>query len=74
GVVTRQKHPQNRTKVIYRLTEKGIELVPLLVDMIVWSEAWHEADERTAEFARLARADRDGIIGNIVARLRAGLT
>jgi DNA-binding HxlR family transcriptional regulator len=69
-IITRQKNPLNKVKVVYRLTEKGIDLVPLLIDMLVWTETYHEVDERTAEFARLARADREGVIRNIVGRLR----
>jgi DNA-binding HxlR family transcriptional regulator len=73
GVVTRQKHPQNGVKVIYKLTEKGIDLVPLLIEIMIWSEAYHAVDERTEEFVKLARTDRDGVVSNITARLKSGM-
>jgi DNA-binding HxlR family transcriptional regulator len=72
-IINRQPHPKNKVKVVYKLTQKGIDLVPLLVDMIVWSEDYHEAQPMTTEFAKLARADRQGVIQNITQKLQKDL-
>jgi DNA-binding HxlR family transcriptional regulator len=71
GIISRQRHPQNKLKVVYKLTEKGVDLVPVLVDMILWSEKYFAVEDKTTQFASLARADREGVIGNIVARLKS---
>src|ERR1043166_966617 len=41
-IITRHKHPDNKLKIVYRLTQKGIDLIPVLVEIIAWSEKYHE--------------------------------
>ena len=56
----------------YRLTPKGIDLLPILMEIIAWS-ATHDA--RTAAdpaFVRRVRADRDAFAKELRATLRAG--
>jgi len=38
GLMTKQKLPQNQKENIYLLTEKGIELAPIIFELIVWSD------------------------------------
>jgi len=37
-LITKRKLPENNKENIYLLTEKGIELVPLITEMILWSD------------------------------------
>jgi DNA-binding HxlR family transcriptional regulator len=56
----------------YRLTPKGIDLLPIMMEIIGWS-AKH--DPRTAAdpgFVRRLRADRDAFVKELRAALRAG--
>ena len=50
GIVERRRDPEKAVRVIYELTEKGRDLVPVLLAMIQWSSAWDEAAEVPAEF------------------------
>jgi DNA-binding HxlR family transcriptional regulator len=55
----------------YRLTAKGLDLLPVLIEIIAWS-AKH--DPRTAAdraFVRRARRDRDGLAKELRAALEA---
>lgn len=38
GLMTKQKLPQNQKENIYLLTEKGIELTPVILELIIWSD------------------------------------
>lgn len=38
GIVTKQKLPHNQKENIYLLTEKGIELAPIITALIFWSD------------------------------------
>lgn len=45
GLISKSPHPDDKRKDYYAVTEKGIELVPVLIEMIAWSaknDAWHE--------------------------------
>jgi DNA-binding HxlR family transcriptional regulator len=48
GIVGRQPHEQDRRRHTYRLTQKGIELAPLLLEIILWA-ARHEATAAPAD-------------------------
>ena len=37
GLISKTKDPNNLSKYIYQLTQKGKDLLPLLLDMIEWS-------------------------------------
>lgn len=41
-IVSRQPDPTDARRFIYRLTCKGIDLAPVLVDMIVWAARYEE--------------------------------
>jgi DNA-binding HxlR family transcriptional regulator len=40
GILERSGHPEDRRKVIYRLTPKGEALLPTLIALRQWGEAW----------------------------------
>jgi DNA-binding HxlR family transcriptional regulator len=37
GIVQKKAHAKDKRKDIYRLTPRGIDLLPLLLEMILWS-------------------------------------
>jgi DNA-binding HxlR family transcriptional regulator len=37
GFITKSPHPTDRRKEVYSLTKKSLELVPVLIEMMVWS-------------------------------------
>src|SRR5689334_2718647 len=41
GVLTKAGDPTHKQKAIYSLTEKGIALLPIIVQIGAWSSHWH---------------------------------
>jgi len=39
GIVEKKRDPNNRRSFIYNLTPKGLDLAPIILDIIVWSGA-----------------------------------
>lgn len=35
-VIVRAEHPSNGKKYVYRLTEKGLDLAPLMIELVLW--------------------------------------
>ena len=48
GIVEKTRDPENRRRVLYSLTDKGFDLTPLLVEMVLWS-AKYDADTAIPE-------------------------
>ena len=51
GLISKSPHPDDKRKDFYTVTEKGIALVPMFIEMITWSaqqEAWQTMDHCNA--------------------------
>lgn len=62
GILVRSADPAHSQRSILKLTRKGIDLLPLLVDISVWSLQYRAVDPRLADIAYSAQADREGFI------------
>lgn len=40
GIITKKDHPDNKLKILYHLTEKGIDLVPVIVEINLWGDKY----------------------------------
>ena len=38
GLIERKNHPTNKKTKLYHLTEKGLSLTPVIVDLAIWSD------------------------------------
>lgn len=76
GIITRAVDPANRRKVIYTLAPRGIDLLPMLVELIIWSHKHDPESAASKVFVEQARQDRKGLIDRInrqlIKRLKAG--
>jgi DNA-binding HxlR family transcriptional regulator len=62
GLISKRKHPDSKAKVLYQLTAKGIDLIPVLVEIITWSEKHHVVHPYAKEFVKTLKKDKDGVI------------
>ena len=56
GIITSERDPSDGRKLIYSLTAKGIDLAPVLTEMVLWA-AGHE-DTGNLELVRQMRKDK----------------
>jgi len=61
GLIASDRDPEDGRKVVYRLTGKGIDLAPALLELGRWAVR-HEAGVRRPEPLRLWEADPDGFL------------
>ena len=57
GILTRSDDPTHGLKAIYRLTEAGIDLLPVLATLGAWGSRYRKADD---DLARIAEELADG--------------
>jgi DNA-binding HxlR family transcriptional regulator len=72
GIVEKKAFPGNRVKNLYQLTPKGIDLMPTLLEIVVWGDKYFEIPEPVHQLAEAIRKDKDGAIREISKRLAAG--
>ena len=59
GIITRTAHQGNTLKVVYRLTERGLQLQPIFNELILWSLRYSE--ERRRELLLVTQQPGDAI-------------
>jgi len=40
GIITKLNHPDSKAKVLYQLTRKGIDLLPLMIEINLWADKY----------------------------------
>ncbi len=63
GIITTQPDPNDGRKLIYLLTAKGLDLAPVLTEMVLWAAA-HERTENQA-LVREMQKDKQGFLATI---------
>jgi DNA-binding HxlR family transcriptional regulator len=69
GILTRRVDPENRRQVIYELTQKGLDLTPIMIELTRWSAKHDPHTTVTKAFVEMAERDREGLIRETVKRL-----
>ena len=69
GIITSKVFEELKTQKEYSLTRKGLDLIPVLVDMIIWSATYDEALAVEPAFVEKVTRDREQVIKNIEKRL-----
>lgn len=65
GIIEKEPDPEHGSKLIYSLTAKGKELIPALVEIIVWSAKYDKQTAADKAFVNRAKKDREGLIKEI---------
>lgn len=69
-IITKKEHPESKAKYFYKLTRKGIDLMPVLMEFIVWSDTYGDFSKEVQTFARKIKKDKTGLIKQISSGLK----
>jgi DNA-binding HxlR family transcriptional regulator len=70
GIIVAERDPKDGRKVTYSLTAKGIDLAPVLTEMVLWAAA-HE-DTGNQALVRQMKADKAKFLAGVRQRWAAG--
>ena len=69
GIITAEKEDADRRRLNYRLTEKGIDLAPVLLELLVWGARHEETGAPCALIAKMAK-NREQVLAEVRRRWR----
>ena len=69
GIVDKRRDRSNRTRFRYTLTQKGIDLLPVMLAIVEWSQKYDEHSEVPGEFSRRLNQDRKRLTKEIIEAL-----
>jgi DNA-binding HxlR family transcriptional regulator len=69
AIVTTEEDETDGRRVNYRLTEKGIDLAPVLLELLIWGARYEETGASCALIAKMAK-NRQAILAEVRRRWR----
>jgi len=66
GVIEKLSHPDSKAKVLYKLTPKGIDLLPVMIEVGIWAEKYYDINkDRKAELKEVKKNKEEFIKARI---------
>lgn len=62
GIIDKKDHPDNKLKIIYFLTQKGIDLIPVIVEINLWGDQYLTIPEERKKLLEYIKRDKEGFI------------
>ena len=69
GIITSERDPDDGRRQVYRLTPKGVDLAPVILELARWTVK-HEPGVLRPEPLRSYEADREGFLGALRRKLK----
>ena len=70
GIIEKLPHPDSKAKVLYKLTEKGIDLLPIIVEVYIWSEKHYALSEGLKAIIKETKKDKEKFIKQVTKELK----
>lgn len=72
GIVEKSVDPTNKSRLFYHLTAKGLDLLPVMLEVTAWSARHDSLGNTPTDFLPAFKSDRDGLIAALRAEARSG--
>jgi DNA-binding HxlR family transcriptional regulator len=61
-IIVKMEHPDSKAKVLYKLTPKGIDLLPIIIEISLWAEKYDSIPEAQKKILREVKKGKDAFI------------
>ncbi|MBL7901521.1 MAG: helix-turn-helix transcriptional regulator [Bacteroidia bacterium] len=62
GVIEKLDHPDSKAKVLYKLTDKGIDLLPLMIEINLWANNYFVLPEERKALIKEVKKDKEKFV------------
>jgi DNA-binding HxlR family transcriptional regulator len=62
GIIDKKDHPGNKLKALYFLTQKGIDLIPVIVEINLWGDQYLTIPDDRKKLIEDIKKDKEGFI------------
>jgi DNA-binding HxlR family transcriptional regulator len=69
-ILEKSEHPESKAKVLYKLTQRGIDLLPILVEIHLWAEKYFTIPVDIKAIIKEAKKDKAGFIKASIKELK----
>jgi Predicted transcriptional regulators len=68
-IIVKMEHPDSKAKVLYKLTPKGIDLLPIMVEINIWAEKYFTIPEDRIELVKEVKKNKEEFIKSMMKEL-----
>ena len=61
-IIEKLDHPDSKAKVLYKLTRKGIDMLPIMIEIHLWADKYLSISEDRKAMLREVKKDKAGFI------------
>lgn len=72
-IIEKLEHPDSKAKVLYKLTEKGIDLLPVIVEIQLWAEKYFTMPDSIKAIIEEGKKDKKGFIEALTNQLKQNI-
>lgn len=62
NIIEKLSHPESKAKVLYKLTQKGIDLLPVLIEMQLWAEKHFTLSKESKSLLKIVKKDKEAFL------------
>ncbi|MBL7771242.1 MAG: helix-turn-helix transcriptional regulator [Chitinophagaceae bacterium] len=73
-LIEKLEHPDSKAKVLYKLTQKAIDLLPIIVEIHFWADKHFEIPADIKAMIKEAKRDKDEFIKTTTRQLKKQIT
>jgi len=70
-MIEKLDHPASRAKVLYRLTKKGIDLLPTMIEINLWAEKYFPIPANRKAMLKEVKKDKAAFIKSLTKKLES---
>ena len=69
-IIEKLEHPDSKAKVLYRLTKKGIDLLPIMIEINLWAEKYFPIPADRKAMLKEVKKDKAAFIKSMTKELQ----
>jgi len=62
GIIEKSEHPDSKAKVLYTLTQKGLDMMPVMAEIYIWSEKYYPIPDEIKVRVGMFKEDKEAAI------------
>ncbi len=70
-IIEKLDHPDSKAKVLYKLTGKGIDLLPIMIEINLWAEKYYPITDDRKVLLKEVKKDKAGFIKDWIKKLES---
>jgi DNA-binding HxlR family transcriptional regulator len=69
GIIIKLPYPDNKVKSLYQLSQKGIDIIPALIEIALWGEKYELKTEKSSTFLEEVKKNKSKFLKNTMNKL-----